>query len=543
MQNMSGSQLRESFAFSRRNAVLFCAALLALACALVALAPGQAHAKSYTMPKVDIQAQVETDGALQVTEQRTFDFDGDFSAVWWAFDGLPQNASLKINGVRMANVDADGTVVGDWTTLPSEAFVLGWRESGGPGKDSYSFDAPKNSVYVFFNASDDRRIIELDYTVVNGAQAYSDIGEVYWKYVGSQWKEASDNVTMTLALPVPQGTEVVPGENVRAWGHGPLDGKVTVNADGTVTYAVPHVAAGQFAEARVAFPVKWLTNLSPESAALHQGENRLDTVLKEEKDWSDQANRTRVLSLAFVIGCGVVCVLLLAWALRAYFKYGREYQPRFTDEYWRDVPDPSIHPAAIGRLWRWDRESQDDFTATLMHLAHVGAIRIAAGGAGRVRAHEDRGRLLHHKAACCRQRGRSHRSSGVGSAVRHVGRGRRLAVVRHYQEVRRRSSAGVRRLDAGLAGRAFGGDEPRGFLRGERQAIPGLPHRACRGGRFVRCRHLDTHVELHPSDIHDSHRHRVGRDRELHAASQCEGQRADGQEQGAAQLADRLLVS
>lgn len=134
--------------------------------------------------------------------------------------------------------------------------------------------------------------------------------------MGSQWKEASDNVTMTLALPVPQGTEVVPGENVRAWGHGPLDGKVTVNADGTVTYAVPHVAAGQFAEARVAFPVKWLTNLSPESAALHQGENRLDTVLKEEKDWSDQANRTRVLSLAFVHWRGVVCVLLLA-GLRA----------------------------------------------------------------------------------------------------------------------------------------------------------------------------------------------------------------------------------
>ena len=214
--------------------------------------------------------------------------------------------------------------------------------------------------------------------MVNGAQAYSDIGEVYWKYVGSQWKEASDNVTMTLALPVPQVPRSCRRERARM-GHGPLDGKVTVNADGTVTYAVPHVAAGQFAEARVAFPVKWLTNLSPESAALHQGENRLDTVLKEEKDWSDQANRTRVLSLAFVIGCGVVCVLLLAWALRAYFKYGREYQPRFTDEYWRDVPDPSIHPAAIGRLWRWDRESQDDFTATLMHLAHVGAIRIDAG--------------------------------------------------------------------------------------------------------------------------------------------------------------------
>ncbi len=379
MQNMSGSQLHASFAVSRRNLALLCALCVALALAIVALAPSPAHAKSYTMPKVDIQAQVETDGSLQVTEQRTFDFDGDFTAIWWTFNGLPSNASLKVNGVRMANVDSDGAVTGEWTTLPSEAFVLDWRDSGGPGKDSYSVDTPKNSVYVFFDASDERRIIELDYTVANGAQAYQDVGEVYWQYIGSQWEEASDDVTMTLALPVPQGTEVQPGENVRAWGHGPLDGVVTVNADGTVTYKVPHVKAGQYAEARVVFPVNWLTNLSAESAQLHQGQNRLDEVLKDEQSWADQANRDRVLSLGFVIGCGVICVLLLAWALRAYFKYGREHKPSFTDEYWRDVPDPSVHPAAIGRLWRWDRESQDDFTATLMHLAHIGAIRIDAG--------------------------------------------------------------------------------------------------------------------------------------------------------------------
>lgn len=379
MQNMSGSQLRSFFSVSRRSLALLCAFCVALAFAIVALAPSSAHAKSYTMPNVDIQAQVETDGALQVTEQRTFDFSGDFTAVWWTFNNLPSGASIKVNGVRMANVDADGAVSGDWTTLPSEPFVLSWRDSGGPGNDSYSFDAPKNSVYVFFNASDDRRIIELDYTVVNGAQAFQDVGEVYWQYIGSEWAEDSDNITMTLALPVPQGTEVQPGENVRAWGHGPLDGTVTVNADGTVMYRVPHVSAGQYAEARVVFPVEWLTNLSAESAQLHAGELRLDKVLKEEQSWSDQANRNRMLSLAFVIGCGIVCVLLIAWALRAYFKYGREYEPSFTDEYWRDVPDPSVHPAAIGRLWRWDRESQDDFTATLMHLAHIGAIRIDAG--------------------------------------------------------------------------------------------------------------------------------------------------------------------
>lgn len=379
MQNTSDSYPVFGFRPSVAGRLLFFCACAACALVCIASAPGQAFAKSYDMPKVDITAQAQTDGSLHVVEQRTFDFSGDFSAVWWTFDGLPSNAELKINSVRMAQVDATGSVVGEWKTMPSTPFVLSWRDSGGPGTDAYSFDAPKNTLYAFFNASSDKRIIELDYTVVNGVQAYKDIGEVYWKYIGSQWKEASDNVTMTLALPVPQGTEVVPGDNVRAWGHGPLDGKVTVNADGTVTYKVPHVNAGQYAEARVVFPVSWLTNLSPDATKLHQNEMRLDQALSEEKTWADQANRDRIMSLAFIIGCGIICVLLIVWALWSYFRYGKEHKPDFTDEYWRDVPDSHIHPAVIGRLWRWDHENQDDFTATLMHLSHIGAIRIDRG--------------------------------------------------------------------------------------------------------------------------------------------------------------------
>ena len=358
---------------------LLAAALVLAAVALLAAAPGEAFAKSYDMTKVDITAQAETDGSLHAVEQRTFDFNGDFTAVWWTFEGLPSNAELKVNSMRMARVDGDGNVVGEWETLPSVPFVLGWRDAGGPGTDAYSVDAPMNTVYAFFDVSDEKAVIELDYTVVNGVQAYKDVAEVNWKYVGDQWEESSADVTMTLALPVPQGVAVEPGENVRAWGHGPLDGSLAINADGSVTYTVPKVNAGQYAEARVVFPVAWLTNLSPDAAKLHADEMRLDKVLADEEDWADQANRNRMQSLAFVIGCGVLCVLLIAWALWSYFRYGKEHAPSFTDEYWRDVPDPRVHPAVIGRLWRWDRESQDDFTATLMHLSHSGAIRIDRG--------------------------------------------------------------------------------------------------------------------------------------------------------------------
>ena len=378
MQNMSGSQLGFRFRAVPVHVAL-ALAILAAACCLALGSPAEAFAKSYTMPKVEMTAQVETDGSLHFTEQRTFDFSGDFTAVWWTFENLPSHAELQINGARMATVDADGAVTGDWVTLKNEPFVLGWRDEGGPGTDAYSFDAAMNTVYAFFNVSDERVIIELDYTVVNGAQAYRDVGEVYWRYIGSQWEESSSNVTFTIALPVPQGVEVVPGDNVRAWGHGPLDGSLVINPDGTIVYAVPSVAPGQYAEARVVFPVEWLTNLSGEEALAFKDQLRLDEVMKQEQAWADQANRDRAFSLAFVIACGVVCVLLIAWALRSYFKYGKEHDPDYTGEYWRDVPDPSVHPAVIGRLWRWDRESQDDFTATLMHLAHVGAVRIDSG--------------------------------------------------------------------------------------------------------------------------------------------------------------------
>lgn len=384
VQNMSGSYLgfreyRDSRARSLGASLALVLTVLVAACWMAASNPVEAWAKSYTMPKVDIAAQVETDGSLHFTEQRTFDFNGDFTAVWWTFENLPPNSELQMNGARMAAVDAEGKVEGDWVTMKNEPFVLAWRDEGGPGTDAYSLDAAKNTVYAFFHASNERVIIELDYTVVNGVQAFRDVGEVNWRYIGSQWEETASDVTLTLALPVPQGTEVVPGDNVRAWGHGPLDGSLVVNPDGTIVYMVPSVAPGQYAEARVVFPVDWLTNLSGEAALAFKDQLRLDEVMKEEQGWADQANRDRVLALAFVIACGVICVLLIGWALRAYFKYGKEYEPDYTGEYWRDVPDPSVHPAVIGRLWRWDRESQDDFTATLMHLAHIGAVRIDSG--------------------------------------------------------------------------------------------------------------------------------------------------------------------
>lgn len=367
---------------SRQALFALLATTLLCMAAVVAIAasPKAALAKSYTCPEVTMSAQAQTDGTLRVVERRTFDFDGSFTAVWWKLGGnLPGNAEVKVSSVRMARLDAEGEAMGSWEPLPVVAFQLAWRESGGPSGSAYSYDSARDTVYAFFSASDARVAFELDYEVVNGIRAYDDVAEIYWKYVGDQWAAASEDVSLTIALPVPQGATVEPGQNVRAWGHGPLDGVVDIQPDGTVVYEVPLVNAGQYAEARVLFPRQWLTNLDAEAAAENQGVTRLDTVLAEEKDWADAANTQRMMALLYVVGIIVACVAALAAALLLFRKHGREHTPDFTGEYWRDVPAPKLQPAVIGRLWRWNHESNDDFTATVMSLAHKGVLRIDQG--------------------------------------------------------------------------------------------------------------------------------------------------------------------
>lgn len=361
-----------------RMTILF-VVLVCIAFMSVVAVPNTAFAKSYSMPRVNIEAQVGNDASLHVVEQRSFDFDGSFSAVWWDFGGLPENGKMSIASVSIGSANTEGELIGELTELDDVPFSTEWRSEGGPSKDAYSYDLARNTLYVFFSAHDENKVIQIDYTITNAAQAYADVADLYWKYVGSGWAESSKNVTMNLWLPVPEGQSVVAGDNVKAWGHGPIDGTVSIHEDGSITYQVSKVESGQFAEAHVLFPVEWLTNLSPEAASAHEGQYREQEVLTQESLWADQANKDRIFSLLFIISIALICVLLLVWALRAYYKYGKEHTPDFTEEYWRDVPDPRIHPAVIGRLWRWDRQSQDDFIATIMHLAHVGAVRIDSG--------------------------------------------------------------------------------------------------------------------------------------------------------------------
>lgn len=388
----SGPQAFFSYA---AKAFVLVAAAICLACVLM---PSAAFAKSYTCPSVEMDAAVNADGSLSVTEKRTFVFDGSYSAVWWTFDALPsEESAISIASVEVSSVSdtasaapapdregsaapaaAAGEVAAGSAALPEVDFQRAWRDAGGPADPAFSLDADRKTAYVFYPFEDGRFEVTLTYAISNFVQVYDDVAEVYWQYVGHGWSVDSDRVVATLHLPVAAGADATAGSAVRAWGHGPLDGALSLDNAGTISATVPTVRAGGYAEVHAVFPRSWISELAPNAPVVHTGD-RLESVLDDEGRMAKRADAERIKSLALIAGCLLVSVAVIVWALVVFFRYGKEHKPSFNDEYWRDVPEKGVHPAVIARLWRWDAESPHDFTATLMHLSAIGAVRLDAG--------------------------------------------------------------------------------------------------------------------------------------------------------------------
>jgi len=332
--------------------------------------PTAAFAKSYTMPEVQIEASADSAGDLSVSEDRTFDFDGSFTAVWWNFNNLPSGAGIEIESVKV-------TAGGKTTTLPSVPFQTSWRSAGGPSKAAYSFDGAEDAVYVFYNFDDEEATVTLNYRVLNAVQIYNDTAELYWQFVGKGWAEDSDNVSLTLNMPVPTGEKIVKGETISAWGHGPLDATVAIDdTTGQITCDVPHLSAGSYAEIRVACDPGWFSGVTQKDPNAHFDIARLDTIKSEEQSFADQANQQRITMLVSLIAIVVACLAICIWALWSFNRYGKELKPAFTEKYWRDVPVKGEHPAVVGRIMRFDKPENSDLTVTLLNLVNLGAVLI-----------------------------------------------------------------------------------------------------------------------------------------------------------------------
>lgn len=358
---------------------LLFAAILLIVCLLPFCMPGKALAADYRCSEVDLLASVETDRSVHMTDQRIFDLTEGESAperLKWLYDGFIEGAEVTIERVRMAPVDGDGALAGEWTELPETTFLLPWRGGGGPEHDAWAYDKFQHTLYAFVDAMPERVMFEVVYRVEDAIEAFDDAADFQWLYVPQDYDVALADVRAEVVLPVAADDSVKVMENVYAWGHGPADGEVDIRSDGTVIFTDPAVEPTMYAKARVMFPVEWLTNLSEEARLANQGTLQYYWTSRYEETWVDTDTSQEVIRLGLALGLlGLSAALLLA-ALIVWWRWGRERPPAFRDDYWMNPPADAMAPAVLGRLWRWNHESPDDIVATVLDMVRRGVLEV-----------------------------------------------------------------------------------------------------------------------------------------------------------------------
>jgi uncharacterized membrane protein len=137
------------------------------------------YAKDYDLTEVRIRADIQADGSVRITETRTYQFDGSFS---YAYRDLLLNRIDRISDISVAD----------------ETGPLTFSNSEDPGTYEIDRDRKKARVTWHYRAENESRTFTISYTLEGALVVGPEWAEFTRNYIGKEWEEDSENVTLTI---------------------------------------------------------------------------------------------------------------------------------------------------------------------------------------------------------------------------------------------------------------------------------------------------------------------------------------------------------
>lgn len=333
-----------------------------------------AFEKDYHFPEVAIDATVLPNGDLLLEEARTFDFrNGPFTYAYY-------NVSDPEDHVRDFTLSER---LADGTEVPVE-----------PDYAYHSIVTDGFQAQWSYDANDQERTWVFRYRVACAVDLYADTAHLYWQFIGTGWDKHTEHAVVTVHLPgdIAGDTQpragcdpdervaelpsapLAPGD-VRAFGHGPLNGEVTIVDPQTIRYEVREVPPLSYVEGSILFPREAVP------MAAGTAEPGLDRILEQERLWAEQANALRERHeterrwvLYLLVGVPAAIALLVAIARL------RDRVPG-VPELLEEPPEPDpVQGALLWSAWQGHLSPKNAYRAQLLHLADLGAIELRAEG-------------------------------------------------------------------------------------------------------------------------------------------------------------------
>jgi uncharacterized membrane protein len=319
--------------------------------------PSSSSAKNYSIQSVVIDAQLNSDGSMDITEKRTYNFNGYFR---WATYFLPTG---NTGGVVDFSLSERGIPY-----LRSQSEVQG----------TYQFDENPESIQAkwFFDAKDEKRTFIISYKILDVVDFYMDAAVLYYQFVGSGWDKSSQEVQVNIYPPKSTNKE-----QVRAWAHGPLWGEIEILNEGEIIAEVQSLPPNTFWEVRAIYPPELFSQIKTVIP-----EKIVSEILIEEKRWADEANRKREEWLkktetkkaqkrygAWIVS-GLSLIGFLIW-LNLYKRYGKKPKVPFPETFYSEIPSDTP-PALLSYMLYGGQISGTALVGTILDLARRRFLKI-----------------------------------------------------------------------------------------------------------------------------------------------------------------------
>ncbi len=249
--------------------------------------------KSYSLNKANIEMYILDNGSINVSEEITFNFDGDFT---FAYRDIPK---------------------GYWNISNISVY-----EGNNNIKTEILNESNNIRIKWYFNAYNESKTFTIKYNLTNAITKYQDISELNWKIWGSEWDHSLKEIFATIYLP----SNVSDPKEVYTFGHPALkNSKIGMINNNKIILQAFNINANQFVELRLLFPNYLLTS---NNYANIKNELGLQKIIDEEKNYG------KINWLLFFI----ICIIYGLSIFFIWFYLCKSEKVDFQDVYLRDTP-------------------------------------------------------------------------------------------------------------------------------------------------------------------------------------------------------------
>lgn len=281
-------------------------------------------------------------------------FDGSESS--FAGSDIYNGTSIELKEVQAFNLDSIS--INDFGKAGIKFQPVTTANSGDYRVYTKTLTSTGIIVKMFNPSHFGTRVFSLSYRIKNMAIRHKDIAELGYNIFSNELNNDIEKFEFYLHLPNNQ-------KELRAWGHGPLNGYTKNINQETVYLRIDGLTAKTAIDVRAVFDLGVISQSVKESNV-----NGLESILKIEKKKAEDANkireRDRIIANTVMVFRRIWIVGVFLLFGYCYRKYDKEYKSVFQGEYYRDFP-AEYGPEVVGYLFhRYITDA--DFSASILSL-------------------------------------------------------------------------------------------------------------------------------------------------------------------------------